>query len=184
MTKVENWIKAIERGFVFLAGLGLLTVMIVIVIDVVLRYFFSAPLSWSYDLVSLYLITLVFFMALADTFRRGDHIKVDLFERLRGTRLLAITEIIGYCLALVFFGLILQQMVASGWEAFSANDVLDGAIPWPTWPPYAVGALGVGLLILRLLLNTFGRLSALLAGRSYVQEGADRPDRHAAGNAE
>jgi TRAP-type C4-dicarboxylate transport system permease small subunit len=184
MIRLDSYIKAIERAFVFVAGLGLLTVMLVIVIDVVMRYLFSAPLSWSYDLVSLYLVTLVFFMALADTFRRGDHIKVDLFEGLRGTRLLAVTEIVGYCLALLFFALILQQMVINGVEAFEANDVLDGAIPWPTWPPYAIGTLGVGLLILRVLLSTVGRVAALLAGRTYLQEGADRPDRHPGGGAE
>src|SRR3546814_5827562 len=60
--------------------------MLVIVVDVVMRYFFSAPLSWSYDLIGMYLVTLVFFLALADTFRRGGHIKVDLFENLRRTK--------------------------------------------------------------------------------------------------
>ena len=184
MTGADKWVRVLEKAFLCLSGVGLLTIMIVIVIDVVMRYLFSSPLSWSYDLVSLYLVTLVFFMALADTFRRGAHIKVDLFERLRGTRTLAVAELAGYLLALVFFALIMQQMASAGLEAFVANDVLDGAIAWPTWPPYAVGTIGVALLILRLLISMAGRVAALLAGRVYVQEGANRADHHTAGHAE
>src|SRR3546814_8206686 len=89
-------------------------IMLVIVVDVVMRYFFSAPLSWSYDLIGMYLVTLVFFLALADTFRRGGHIKVDLFENLRRTKFFAVAEILGYCASLVFFALILKQMLESG----------------------------------------------------------------------
>lgn len=171
MTNLNKLITAVEKAFLYLTGAGLLAIMLVIVVDVVMRYFFSSPLSWSYDLISIYLVTLVFFLALADTFRGGGHIKVDLFEALRGSRLLAVAEIIGYCMAMVFFSMILQQMIATGLEGFIADDVLDGAIPWPTWPPYLLGALGVGLLILRLMLSTVGRIAALANGRVYEQEG-------------
>lgn len=171
MIKLDRLITAVEKAFLYLTGAGLLAIMLVIVVDVVMRYFFSSPLSWSYDLISIYLVTLVFFLALADTFRRGGHIKVDLFEALRGSRLLAVAELAGYCMAILFFAMILQQMIATGVEGLLANDVLDGAIPWPTWPPYLLGGLGVGLLILRLVLNTIARIAALAAGRDYQQEG-------------
>ena len=171
MTWLDKTVRAVEQAFLYLTGAGLLVIMMVIVVDVVLRYFFSSPLSWSYDLISIYLVTLVFFLALADTFRRGGHIRVDLFEFLRGSRLLTAAEIIGLCAALLFFGLILQQMVMHGLEAFLANEVLDGAIPWPTWPPYLAGALGVGLLIVRLALSVVGRIAALAAGRRHEPEG-------------
>ena len=177
MTGLNKLVQAVEQVFLYLTGAGLLAIMLVIVMDVVLRYFFAAPLSWSYDLISIYLVTLVFFLALADTFRRGGHIRVDLFDRLRSTRVFAIAEILGLMAAEVFFALILHQMAASGLEAFLANDVLDGAIPWPTWPPYLAGALGVGLLIIRIGLSLSARSVALVTGQSVVQEGGS----HSAG---
>lgn len=173
MAGLDRLIGALDRVFLYLAGAGLFTIMMVIVVDVVLRYLFSAPLSWSYDLIGMYLVTLVFFLVLADTFRRGGHIKVDLFETLRGTRLLMAAEIIGYCAALVFFALILHQMAVNGLEAFLANDVVDGAIPWPTWPPYLFGTIGVGMLILRIALATIGRVAALITGRPFAPEGGN-----------
>lgn len=171
MAILDKWTEAVERLFLYLTGAGLFAIMMVIVVDVVLRYFFSAPLSWSYDLIGMYLVTLVFFLALADTFRRGAHIKVDLFEALRGTRLLLAAEILGYCASLLLFALIFHQMATNGLEAFLANDVVDGAIPWPTWPPYLFGAAGVGLLMVRMVLATINRIVALLTGRPFEQGG-------------
>lgn len=174
MLILDRWAAAVEKAFLYLTGLGLMFIMLVIVVDVVMRYFFSAPLSWSYDMIGMYLVTLVFFLALADTFRRGGHIKVDLFENLRRTRLFAVAEILGYCASLVFFALILKQMLESGVEGMLAGDVVDGAIPWPTWPPYLLAALGVALLMIRIALNVIGRLAALAAGQVYAQEGGSQ----------
>lgn len=171
MSRLDRLIESVEKAFLYLTGLGLMFIMLVIVVDVVMRYFFSAPLSWSYDLIGMYLVTLVFFLALADTFRRGGHIKVDLFETLRATRLFAAGEILGYCMALVFFALILKQMIESGVEGMLAGDVVDGAIPWPTWPPYLIAALGVALLMVRVSLNVIRRVAALATGRVFEQEG-------------
>jgi len=173
MTKLDRLTEAVEKAFVCITGAGLLAIMLVIVVDVVMRYFFSAPLSWSYDLIGMYLVTLVFFLALADTFRRGGHIRVDLFEKLRKTRFFAVAEIFGLCASLLFFALILDQAVTTALEAFLAGDVLDGAIPWPTWPPYLFAALGVALLILRVALNLTRRFVALSAGQAYEQEGGN-----------
>lgn len=173
MGGLDRLIRVFDRLLMYLAGAGLFTIMMVIVVDVVLRYLFSAPLSWSYDLISMYLVTLVFFLALADTFRRGGHIKVDLLEALRGTRLLLAAEIIGYCASLLLFALIFHQMVTSGVEAFLANDVVDGAILWPTWPPYLFGTIGVGLLMIRIALAIVNRACTLQTGRPFEQEGGD-----------
>lgn len=175
MLVLDRLTATVEKAFLYLTGLGLMVIMLVIVVDVVMRYLFSAPLSWSYDLIGMYLVTLVFFLALADTFRRGGHIKVDLFENLRGMRFFAAAEILCYCAALVFFALILKQMLESGIEGMLAGDVVDGAIPWPTWPPYLIAALGVALLIIRVALNVIRRIAALVSGRVYEQEGGNHP---------
>jgi len=173
MLVLDRLTAAIEKAFLYLTGLGLMGIMMVIVVDVIMRYFFSAPLSWSYDLIGMYLVTLVFFLALADTFRCGGHIKVELFENLRSKRLFAVAEIICYISSLVFFALILMQMIESGIEGMFAGEVVDGAIPWPTWPPYLIAALGVALLMIRVTLNVIRRIAALASSRVYEQEGGN-----------
>lgn len=167
---LKNYGK-LETAFLYLTSLGLFLIMMVIVVDVVMRYMFNAPLSWSFDLISMYLVTLVFFPALADTFSRGGHIKVDMFDAFRRTRFFALFEIVGYLIAIVFFALIFWKMFETGLEAFLEKEVVDGAIPWPTWPPQAFGAVGVGLLIISMVIGIAARIQALLEGRVYKAEG-------------
>jgi len=164
---LDKTIGLAERIALGLSALGFFLIMIVIVVDVVLRYVFSAPLSWSYDIISMYLVALIFFFALSDTFRAGAHIGVDLFEAMRGNRFYSIAETIGFIIAIVFFALIFKEGLREGIEGFEAGDVVDGAIAWPTWPPYFICALGVGMLILRIMLAIFVRITALLRGEVY-----------------
>jgi hypothetical protein len=69
----------------------------------------------------------------------------------------------------------LRQLLITGWVGFMAGDVMDGAIPWPTWPPFFIGAAGASLMILRLALAIIDRLAALVAGRPYVEADAHAP---------
>jgi TRAP-type C4-dicarboxylate transport system permease small subunit len=168
MKALDRLTTALEGAFMLAAAAGLMAIMLVVVADVVLRYAFASPLGWSYDVISMYLVTLVFYMALADTFRRGGHIRIDLFESWGRSRVFAACQIAGLASAIVFFALIARLMATRGWEGYVARDVMDGAIAWPTWPPFFVGAAGVGLLILRLALALAARLSALAAGHAYA----------------
>jgi len=168
--RIDRWLRALERGSMLLSAFGLLAIMAIVVADVVLRYLFSAPIGWSYDVVSMYLVTLVIYMALANTFQRGAHIKVDLVARLRGTRMLAGCEIVGYLASLLLFGLILFQMVIQGWTAWVNTEVVDGAIPWPTWPPYLIGAVGIALMSARMALSIVLRMIAFHGGQPISPE--------------
>jgi len=165
MLKINGLISKIENAFMTLAGAALAIIMCIVVADVILRYFFAAPLSWSHEIISMYLVTQVFFLALAGTFRDGGHIKVELFDRFQNTWVFSVTELIATCMTLLFFFLMFQQMVTHGWQVFLSNDVLDGAIPWPTWPPYFLGSIGVGLLILRIILIMIKKIILLSKGQ-------------------
>ena len=165
MLKINSLISKIENAFMTLAGAALAIIMCIVVADVILRYFFAAPLSWSHEIISMYLVTQVFFLALAGTFRDGGHIKVDLFDRFQNTWFFSVAELIATCMTLLFFCLMLQQMATHGWKVFLSNDVLDGAIPWPTWPPYFLGAVGVGLLIFRMVLLMIIKINLLSKGQ-------------------
>jgi TRAP-type C4-dicarboxylate transport system permease small subunit len=172
--RCSRGLRVVENACMYGAATGLVAIMMIVVVDVVLRYVFSAPLSWSYDVVSMYLVSFSIFLALSDSFRRGIHIKVDLIQRLRGTRLLAAAELLGYSASLLMFGLILKLLISQGLEAFIAADVVDGAIPWPTWPPFAVAALGTGLLWLRILLSLILRVIAFVTGAPCDPEAEER----------
>jgi TRAP-type C4-dicarboxylate transport system permease small subunit len=166
VTRIDRVLRVLELASMYLAAAGLMAIMIIVVVDVALRYVFSAPLSWSYDVVSMYLVTVVIFMALSDGFRSGIHIKVDLIQRLQGTRLLALAEIVGYCASMTLFGLILHELIVHGLTAFINAEVVAGAIAWPTWPPHLVASIGVALLFVRIGLSLTLRIVAFASGQA------------------
>ncbi|WP_334127555.1 TRAP transporter small permease [Sneathiella sp.] len=164
MELLDKVITLIEKAVISLSGVCLTIIMLLITVDVVMRYVFSSPLSWSFDLISLYLATLLFFAAVSDTFRRGSHVKIDLFDKLGSVRVRAALEVIGFVSALVLFYLMFRLGVEDGIDSYVKGHVIAGAIHWPTWIPYMIVALGYGLLSLRIVVTILERIKVLITG--------------------
>jgi TRAP-type C4-dicarboxylate transport system permease small subunit len=150
------------------AGVLMFAIMMVVVIDVVMRYFFNAPLSWSYELISLYLMVGLFFFALSDTLAHDAHVAVDILHLYMTKRLRHAAEFVGYLLATPVFAAIFYLSVITTWESFQGGDVLAGHIPWPTWLAQICVPLGVGVLVLRMALRAAGHLVSFTADRSVI----------------
>lgn len=166
MEKIDRFISRVERTVLMLSCVCLFGIMMIVTIDVVMRYLFSAPLSWSYDLISLYLATLLFFAAVSDTFRRGSHVKIELFDKLGSTRVRAAFEAFGFLSALVLFYIMFEVSLEDGVESLMDGDVISGAIAWPTWIPYLVASCGFGLLAIRILFTIAERIKVIVTGQA------------------
>ncbi|HEX2059972.1 MAG TPA: TRAP transporter small permease subunit, partial [Thermoanaerobaculia bacterium] len=64
--RCDRALRVAEKAGITVAGIFMFAIMLVVVTDVVLRYFVNAPLSWSYELISLYLMVGLFFFSLSD----------------------------------------------------------------------------------------------------------------------
>lgn len=150
LRRVDRAIALLEEFAIHVAATVLFAIMTIVVIDVALRYLFRSPLSWSYDLISLYLMAAVFLLSLSHTLREGKHINVNLFSRHFSDRVrLAIAAIGGIAILFVFV-MVFREGALRTWQAWRANDVLGGAIAWPTWAAQILIPLGFGLIVLRL----------------------------------
>jgi TRAP-type C4-dicarboxylate transport system permease small subunit len=134
-------------------------------VDVALRYLFNAPLSWSYDLISIYLMGAAFFLALSETLRLNQHVAVDIFYLRLSVRMRRVWKLLGWSLSCVLFAVILALALRTSWSRWTADNVVAGAIPWPTWIPAAIAALGFALLLARLVLGVLALGLALAARR-------------------
>ena len=154
IAKALQAVKVLELATSSLAGAVLFFIMCVVCTDVTGRYLFNSPLAWSFDLISLYLMGVMFFFALSDTLRRGHHVTVDiLYQRFR-KRTQFFWATIGWALAAVFFVTILILVAGTAYSNWKTGDVVPGAIPWPTWIRSAVATLGLLLICARLMLGT------------------------------
>ncbi len=85
LARLDRWSYAAARGLFRLAVHGgLPSLVLLVTLDVVLRYVFDAPLRWGRNVNGL-LLLVTMFSALPHAWDRGYHIRMELlYERTRG----------------------------------------------------------------------------------------------------
>ncbi|MCC7275303.1 MAG: TRAP transporter small permease [Alphaproteobacteria bacterium] len=146
------------------AAVMMAAVMLIVVADVVLRYVFNSPLAWAYDFVSLYLMVGIFFLVLSDSYMAGALVSVDLLQQLMPAAVRGPVDLLIAAVGFVVFALIAYVGGVEAVGSFLGDDVVAGAIAWPTWPGHAFVPVGAGLLAIRLLLHFVVRAAALATG--------------------
>lgn len=159
LSRILVWL---ERASDALAAASMFSVMLVVSVDVFMRYVFRSPLIWSYDLISLYLLTVIFFMALSGTAGANGHIAVDVLSQRLPIRIKRIVLLFSWCATLMVFSFILYTVGIRSFTAFMNSSVVAGRIPWPTWITSAIVFTGCVLFSARLILMITIALSELL----------------------
>lgn len=164
LAALERPLALLERAGLIVAGFAFAAMMLVTVVDVVMRYLFNAPLSWSFELISSYLMVAAFFLAVSATQARRQHVQVDILARNLPERLRCALAVPAGCAVLVLFALIWWAGAAGFLEAWQKNLVMDGQIPWPRWPTYLLIPIGLGLMLPRMALEVAGDTLAAITG--------------------
>lgn len=163
--RVLSWI---EHVFSLLAAVILLFVMVVVSLDVVMRYVFNRPLGWTYDLISLYLMTALFYLVLSRAFAEGAHISVDILEGRFPPTIRRICHVVVAVASAAIFGVITWLVAGRSWDDYLSGAASSGEVLWPTWLSEVLVPIGAGLLTLRLLLHTWAHIASLATGRDLI----------------
>ena len=139
--------------------IGLLFEVVVILIDVVGRYF-GSPLYGSQDLVNTAMAILVFGgMALCD--RAGGHIAVDLFERYFPDGMNYVIDILTALLGAVIFGFIAWVMIDAAKLSVMLNMSTNLLNISRAWVQYTLAGFAIltaaGMALRAVELAVFGR---------------------------
>ena len=136
--RVNEWMGQV---FSFLA----IALTLLVVYDVVVRYFFARPTIWGLEM-SCIILTWITFLGSGYSFLHGSQVKVDFFYQKLSPRQKAGLDLIthlfffAFCLVLVWFG----GQVA--WESLKEGRLSTSAWAPPLWPSQIMIPLG-GLLI-------------------------------------
>ncbi len=181
LSRLNRLVTRLEDLCLVLAGYTLLVIMVIVTVDVFMRYAVNRPLAFSYDLIGIYLITLAFFFSLSGTFRRNHHIGVDIVYDQFSRRWQRVCRLLVALIVSPFAFWILWLAAVQAESSYVRNDVISGAILWPTWIPSAIVAAGFLLLLVRLLLDALALAVALASGSAQVPgespERAHTPDK-------
>jgi TRAP-type C4-dicarboxylate transport system permease small subunit len=159
----RDFLDSLQRAQVALAACGLLTMTLVTVADVTLRYLFNRPIRGSYDLVECALVVFVFH-GISAVFLERQNIVIDVVDHVAGPRvraaLIRVSDVvqIGVLLGLAW------AMASPAMQAYTYGDrKLELGLPvYVMWIFAYAGILGTiacafGALLTRPILPKGGR---------------------------
>lgn len=156
MTSLGRWHDATSRGLFALAGIALALVVALYAFEVVARYFFNAPTTWSGEAVQ-YSLAVLLFCALPDVTRRAAHVAIDivpeaLSENRRRT-LASVNNLIAACVTASAGWIVAGEAVTQ----FNRGLLTNAAHPIPRWWLTAVIAIGLFSASLHFLRHAWDR---------------------------
>ena len=155
-------VGAAARFFTRVAAIFLLAMVAINVVDVGLRSGLNAPIFGTYEIVE-FLLAAVAFLAIPETFLRGQHITVELIDQVVSERAVDWLRALGTLTALLFLGLLAWHMVQPALDFIEFNEItMDLQLPriWQASLILAgigLAAVAVLVLFLRDVLRALGR---------------------------
>jgi TRAP-type C4-dicarboxylate transport system permease small subunit len=165
---VERGLARVEAGLAVLASAIMVAIMLIVAADVGMRYIFNQPFGWSYDLVSLYLTLALFYFCLSRGFATHAHVGVDIVHYYVSPAVRRLFALVTCAVSAPLFALIAWICFKRACAAYVNDDVLAGAIQWPTWAMIALVPLGAGLMTIRLAVDGIAHLIALMGGPEII----------------
>ena len=133
----------------WLAGLAMIGILVMVLLTILSRLVgFRAP---GTDAYAGYAMAGAGFMALASTFKKGEHIRVTLLlGALKGTPL-KVMEVLALSIATLLSGFLAFYSVRLTWQSWDIEDISVGIDATPMWIPQIFMALGTVIFFIALL---------------------------------
>jgi TRAP-type C4-dicarboxylate transport system permease small subunit len=146
-----KYIRWLDQAAMLIAVTAVAMIMILVSLDATFRYAFNAPIRWSFELVRYYLMVVVIYFAVTETFTRGDHVNITLFRDMMPKRVVAWIDIAWCLLAAVIFSFVVYATWGNVTYAWEHREFIPGYFLWPSWLSHLPIPLACGLLVLRLI---------------------------------
>lgn len=121
----------------------------IIIYDVILRYAFSEPTRWAFD-VSKQVFGFYFIMLGGYALRHNAHVRVDILTEKLAPGVQRWVDLLGY---VIFFFPFAWIFLTRSWEfalrSWNQNEVTYGAIQMPVYPLKIAMCVAAGLLLLQ-----------------------------------
>ena len=133
----------------WLAGLAMIGILLMVLLTILSRLIgFSAP---GTDAYAGYAMAGAGFMALASTFKKGEHIRVTLLLGALKGAALKVMEVTALGIATLLAGFLAFYSVRLTWQSWEIEDISVGIDATPMWIPQIFMALGTIIFFIALL---------------------------------
>jgi TRAP-type C4-dicarboxylate transport system permease small subunit len=163
-----NVIGKASKAAALVSGLATLALAVLISYDVLMRYFFNRP-QLIVDEVAPFLLLLVIFGGVAQTFRAGGHVRVDLVTSHLRPAARAWLRVVNLVIGIAFLAVVIWVTTQSALTAFRYGRV-SAVLLYPLWIPMLLIPAGLLLMALCMAGTLRRQLKAALGPREARDE--------------
>ena len=168
-SETSSWERGLKWLFGGFAALLLFLMMALTFVDVILRYWFSAPIPGGFELTELMLASLIF-CGLPLVTMENQHVSVDLFDRFIPRAWYRFRDILVLVVCTICVATLAWRMWHKASESHAYGDITS-VLELPLAPVFFLGALSLAVTVVV--------FAVLVYRRSRSESG--QPDRQSAG---
>lgn len=141
-------------------------IVVVLVIEVVMRYIFKDPTVWAYEL-SLYLFSATVMLCGAFTLLHDGHVKMDVVYGRLSKRNRAIIDIVTFVFFVIFIGALTWKGTDIALKSIHVMERSDTAWRPYIWPSRLIVAIGAFLILIQGFSNFIKNIAFLCGKHEY-----------------
>jgi TRAP-type transport system small permease protein len=168
MEKIEKVFTAVSRTMDAFGGLIVLpAISIVVIVDVILRYFFNDPFIWGLEFNE-WTLLLVFILALPECTRQNGHIRMELVVSNLSPRLQAAFDMVYVACAIWLFYL----LGLHAWEEFLFDYELNRVTEYVQLPIWLHHLLILGMCAMLIVYFVLRSIATLVGSPAFSRTDA------------
>lgn len=150
LIKIEKFLQKLRLALVAISGAALIAMILMITLDVFLRFVFNAPLPASLEMSQLFQPHVVF-LPMAFALATGSHVRVSLFTQHFRGKAKRYVDFFAYLIATIFFSFFTYWGWLHFWASFKINEIMLASIKLYWWTGKLAMPLGLCLITVECL---------------------------------
>lgn len=156
---IQKIISSLSSGFLRMSMWGTFAMMLLIIVDITLRGIFNTSMLIAEE-VSAYLFVFVVYFGLAETLKKGRHVKVELITGRIPHKVRRCLNPILAVLALGTLGIVLWRTIIMVCRSYSWGTRIPGPLDTPVYVPQSILVIGILLLILQYIVQIIKEINS------------------------
>ncbi|MEW6262022.1 MAG: TRAP transporter small permease [Thermodesulfobacteriota bacterium] len=149
---VTRVMDRLARGLGFLGQLALISMVVTICYDVMMRYVFKRPTMWSLE-INTFLVVFLAVIPAGDVLAADSHLGVTFFTEKMGVRTQRLIRLAAALIGCVFSAVMVWKGWEMAWAAYRFDERMSTPLGTPMAIPYLFIPVGFAVLLLQYALT-------------------------------
>lgn len=164
ISKLNKFFLSTNEAAFHLAEISVVAMCLIMAFEVIMRYLFGKPTSWSMEYTS-YLTVMVCFFGVAYVLRLKQHVIVDTVYSTFSKKTQHIISVFSYLAAFAFISVVTWEGWNASWTAYVVGSRSSSELRVPLFIPKAIIPIGALLLAIQIIVVIWEHIAALVGSK-------------------